>query len=763
MTNVFYVSAADTLLDINARGLPNFMDGGRRHRGQQNEDTEPLTRADAVDQPYYLESEYVESTDDVHGDVQGYTRLVALPARRAVPLKEPTVANQTPYTFTRYPARATVNIVGPLFVLAYFLFVIYEYLEKPAVNDVAPIRPINAKPVFFFWVILSIFILDWAKSAIAGFEAAALMNPRLAPSKAIHLMWHLDRQWGSFSGWYRAAIYTFKYWFGKEGRATNAHWDGPGFLWWYLAVSSLLFFIAVPLLGLTMDPDDALHLTGREVIVLGPNQTTFDARTNPQVADLARNTWRDGSPTTPLTPTVFYAEERKDYVSDMFYNDVIQTIYHADLANKSTADRNITFFSGPSVAERAHGRSWGLLTSVSCSAVNIYNGLKLINVTSKKVWATNYYDSDTWAGESSYTLAGLYPSMVFNDTAFGVNFEYYLAMSDSYLEIPGEPAPEYNNASKLPIEGSLEIAMWQSLIPGYVQDEEYVNMTSNPLVEKSNGFLGYGVRCEVRSDVGFANLDAAKRTYSNFDQQPSELPPEALGAALTSAPIYQYPGVLSIQWVVLTALTKFIPGFGLPPSCLPKYASIGYDEMCSVFYSANLATGGVPYLANFSQGTVSGSLLRQPAIGPERMCLAMYKIFGSTASAMMAQGDGNWTMSDLKGVTQANNLVAGPIPWQPVLAILIAWALITVLPQFWTFTAKRWSATLDPFELFRFGGEWRDAIQAFESNEAWENKILRRLPGMIGDMERQKKMGFVGLSYEPADPGKEYVNDRSKA
>lgn len=305
--------------------------------------------------------------------------------------------------------------------------------------------------------------------------------------------------------------------------------------------------------------------------------------------------------------------------------------------------------------------------------------------------------------------------------------------------------------------------MWQSLLQGYDQDDELVNMSKNTLVESSNGSFGYGVRYAVSSNVGFARLDAVKRTFSDFDQQPSHIPAASLGAALNSQAIYQFLGLLSIQWTVFTALTKLVPWFvDNPPAYLPSFITSAFDPACSFFYSANLATGGAPYLANVTTGYGAAPVLRQAVIGPERMCLAAYKIVGETAAAMMALGPSNWTTSNLKGVDQASNLEPGPVPWQLVLGFLVAWAFITVLPQCWTFAEKRWPATLDTFELFRFGAEWRDAVQQFESNEAWENKILRRLPGMVGDTERKNPRGFVGLSYDPADPDKEYVNNRAE-
>lgn len=62
--------------------------------------------------------------------------------------------------------------------------------------------------------------------------------------------------------------------------------------------------------------------------------------------------------------------------------------------------------------------------------------------------------------------------------------------------------------------------------------------------------------------------------------------------------------------------------------------------------------------------------------------------------------------------------------------------------------------------MFRFGAEWREAVQRFESNEYNENTILRQLPGMVGDMEAHNRQGFVGLSRMRAEPNRRYQNSR---
>lgn len=124
-------------------------------------------------------------------------------ASSQVPLILPKPAR---YIMNRYLRRWFTNTFGPpLLTLTYSLIVRY-YLRVPPVNGVIDPPLISAGFVYYAWLIFSIFALDWAKSALAGFEAWALMDPRFAPPTALHLMWHTDRAWGSVSGWRDAIV-----------------------------------------------------------------------------------------------------------------------------------------------------------------------------------------------------------------------------------------------------------------------------------------------------------------------------------------------------------------------------------------------------------------------------------------------------------------------------------------------------------------------------------------------------------------------------
>lgn len=103
------------------------------------------------------------------------------PPQHDVPLGEGALpsldSSATSYRFERYIFRAVLNALGPVIVTLFYFLILRYYLWEPAENGIIPSRPVDSRGVFFAWLILSIFVLDWAKSGLAGFEAATLMKP----------------------------------------------------------------------------------------------------------------------------------------------------------------------------------------------------------------------------------------------------------------------------------------------------------------------------------------------------------------------------------------------------------------------------------------------------------------------------------------------------------------------------------------------------------------------------------------------------------
>jgi hypothetical protein len=318
--------------------------------------------------------------------------------------------------------------LGPILVTTFYLCIVFVYILRPSVNDVIPGYPIDPKGVFFAWVIFSIFVLDWAKSALAGFEASALMKPGLAPRSAQELMWHADRGWGSLSGWWKAFVVLCSHLRHSRKPTSKKASRGPGVLWFYLAMNSFILYAAIPLAGLSMDISERYKLSDDKVLILGANETSFDNRPSNGIAEEANSRWRQSNPTSPHNETIFYAASGTEQVSSTYFEDSIQEIYHSDLANRTTSISGINIFSGPQVSERVHGRAWGLLTNMTCEIAHPYVGLSILNVTSIDEWSchTQIFDSTDY----DPTVGGVEPILFNNGSSQGVSYVYLIA-SDS--------------------------------------------------------------------------------------------------------------------------------------------------------------------------------------------------------------------------------------------------------------------------------------------------------------------------------------------
>ncbi|KAH0541619.1 hypothetical protein FGG08_003909 [Glutinoglossum americanum] len=644
----------------------------------------------------------------------------------------------------RFTTRSMVGLLGPVFVFAFYLFIALFYLHRPSINDIIQDYPIDAGSVFYAWSFLSVFVMGWARSALAGLEASALMSRRWAPKNALQLMWHANSGWGGPGGWWKATMLLFSR-RNRSGRAkASKRSRGPGKLWYYLSTSSFLFFIALPLTGLTMDRASAFKYGTRKISIVGVNETTFDTRTSPFIWKQASTRWRQGGPTTPSGPTILYAPAGTKNVSEKFYDDAIHGV-NRDI------NAPITFFSGPQVSERARGETWGLLVNVSCVSANPYRGLKLLNVTSPERW---YYplkrvgDQNVTSDDGSTIPVSFRKSMDF----FGYDVTVLVAGDRDLLNHSDYASGSGPPITPLPVNGTLEAVLWQAIVDPSTPDASFDSIKSHPHVVMSPGngtrtSYGFGIVCDFSSTVGFATLDARRRTFSHFNESAA-----TTNQAPNPSTIDETPGILAIQTLVLGALGSM--GFGGSTAC-----SDGQSITCNQWLGANLATGGVPTLVRGS-GNVSST--RYPALSPERMQMATYKLAGEVAIAMMAAGPGEWT-GKLMGLEHAHDLVPGIMPWAPVLALLMLWMVITVVPTFFVLFQLRWASTLGGFELFKMGAEWGDAVHEIQDQDFQSCTSLTKVPGMIGDMENSAPRGFIGLSRSVATKRREYVYDRALA
>ncbi|KAJ3579827.1 hypothetical protein NPX13_g739 [Xylaria arbuscula] len=621
---------------------------------------------------------------------------------------------QQHHRYSSHIPRTLLNILGPISIIALYAYITRYYLSAPSANSIITKRPIDANVVFYSWWLINAFVLDWARSGIAGFEAAALLLPDFAPKDIWQIMWHTDRAWSAPTGWGRITSFSILYTFHKITR-NPIKWTGPSVLWFYLAFSSMLLYVAIPLSGLSMNQAVVLQETGTRVNVLGVNESTFDLRTSNSLVEQIAGAWRQGGTTTPRGASILYAPNGTTDASASYYEDSIQDAYHM-LLNNTAAPTNysITLFSGPEVAERAYGRAWGFQARIACTLVHPYTGLKLLKVASVDDWRSTQIQIN-----SNYNDRRKGATVIWDDqVTLGVNYRYVLTTNDNVSDI----GPAYSAyPSKPPRQSLTEVVMWQAYNTT-IPDKTFTTLERHPMVfasvtSKDNvlRYLGFAVSCSTESDVGYATLSARTNTFSGFVRKPSS-PLSVSGFANTM--LEKYPGVMGMASLAHAAMSNTLLGGSGESNC-----NAIFTTFCNSWAGANATTDGIPRIGE------RNSDFQLPTISPERMVLAMYRLFGQVAIEVMSTGPGTWkccapensTLSDLGlfGLESANDLVPGIVPYQAVVVLLAVWTLITVIPQLHPFFSRpRSSELLDGLMMFRLGVEWSQVSRELEGTES---------------------------------------------
>lgn len=397
--------------------------------------------------------------------------------------------------------------------------------------------------------------------------------------------------------------------------------------------------------------------------------------------------------------------------------------------------------------------------------------LRLLNVTSSNDWtaATNpgsaagepiIVNASEWKEYQKGSIGSAYTlytdSSPWHETpGFGVNYSYVMTSDRDITNAPSD----YSNQSTgprvsrpaIPIQGSVAMVLWQSIntAQGFSpdQDEKRLKMRDNDVVVASGDYLGYGLQCLVYSTVGTASLSAITNTFSEFRPQQA-----AYGNTFLTRDTQENLGLYAIQTLVYAAFTS--AGINWQGRDAPAHlcATDTIFSTCNGWFGANIATNGIPLrvarrgsktTAQNSSTESSGFMLQYPAISPERMALAMHKLFGEVAIALMAAGPGSWTDPALRGLDPITDIVPGVLPYQLVMALLALWALLTVLPQLLfpaSFFGRHWASVLDGFATFRFGVEWRGAVRELRGRDlaSQDATSFCQVPDMAGDLEPRR-------------------------
>lgn len=710
-------------------------------------------------------------------------------------------ASDSTYHLKNYLWRSFLTFTGPLVLWAFYAYLCFAFLAIPPVNGIVSSVKGDARWVYYAWFVVAIFALDWARAGLANVEAAALMNPRLAPITASELMWHMDSNWANPLWWLRALrSVALRFPRGKRSWGRTSP-PAPNALWAFLSSTTFLLFIGLPLSGLTMDIADVMVLTNRPAQLLGPGSDTFNVRSVPDMQQQILHNWESGRQTTPSFGAFFYAPDGTQNVS---------TTYFDDQAGNYAAE--IQVFVGPTVRESVSGKAWGVSANISCKPVPSME-LQMLQI---RGW-NNYSIKDCLTGESSEFTCD--PKWLNTDAAesaqyYGANFplwfnetqvndldtEYSLVVAaDGYfisLANGSSPYTEVSNHDKMTFDhirgqrslddvttAMFEVFLWEGsdfgdeILQSLTDHQsDLVDITTRPVRGSSYPvkFGGIGIHCDVTTAVGYAELNPARRTYSNFERG------VAVSNAAQSADGSAYD-VPPAQVLAITSLAQDHDS-GLLTQKLVQFTDYENDQTTfdeneseQTWVLLHDAINSVPLRPALRDVGNKETWVPEAysALTPNDLQHAVYKLLGESVIAMMGPGGVDPWFGNLTSLRPTRYLVSGMVPWIPILILLGLWALVLSGAAVWTvlIAGPRWAPSLSGFEMFKFGAQYAEVVDDLETVDFQGcDDALKRVPGMVGMLpgtgegaEGGKKWGFIGLSENVAEKGVTYTLDRRRA
>lgn len=704
-----------------------------------------------------------------------------------------------------------MTFCGPLIVLAFYVVICVVFLARPVPYGIATSIALDARACFYAWFILVVFMLDWARAGMANIEASALMHPRIAPKTAMQLMWHTDCKWANPLWWFRAMRAVLLHRFKHQAKVSDGYGSRPSLLWAVLSITTLLIFTGLPLSGLTMELVSVMVYSDQSAIIRGPNGTTFNIRMATDPMRQIQSTWQTGRSTEPSGGAIVYAPHGTENVSTTYFEDQI-----------SEHVQQIEFFTGPAVSETVYGEAWGMRTNVSCSAVPKeelymlqiddfdYSVRRLLWTDEGRVYTDDGRALTEWVPASSGQFAmteffctwDCWPLTYQVENLNDTDTPYWLVVvADGYeqrFSPAGHKSPYLNDSNhdtmtfdsmaNMRPDGEtttaiLEMFLWQSHIYDNI-DADLDQMTSgsyhqpvallqnltslpsgNDADPKTLTYAGVSIHCEIQTAVGYAELDAARRTFSSFRAAHAEPSGTAEDVGYDMWPPQVFAVELLTRYADSTSSNLFQGNTPFNPR----------DQTFDAFHTAT-NKGLLPAHDPSDAFSVSW-----PALTPEDLQTAAYRLLGQGAIAMMdAGGLDEWT-GDLKTLKPSLYLAPGVLSWKWALALLSAWALIMCTGALWMLVGAgpRWAPSLDGFEMFKFGAQFPDDVHTFKTVDFPRcGEALTRLPGMVGmlpgsvitagdargmNQDNKEKMGFIGLSENVASKDALYSLDRSQA
>ncbi|KAF3937452.1 hypothetical protein ABW19_dt0209243 [Dactylella cylindrospora] len=685
-----------------------------------------------VPRPVTIKSPPPDKTSILSGDLES---KYSFDDDDAPPSPLQRIFSQSGQPLSVFYVRGALSILVPFILVAYYHMTYVRWLRFPRDSSEGWIEKgylNDAELVNYSWFVLATFALNLGAYALAGSVASMVMTKRWGPANARILVAVAENTWADASSWLKATIN-----FIKHRTFSN------GLLWNSLALLSILGFCSWPLTGLTMQTVEGflmdMHIHGGATVI-GRNHTSFNARDGRTTMIRAFDIWRLGySPQLPLRAQLYSPEG-----SQMNLNTT--------KPNAMPDNASIPIFLAPQAEAPMVGRVFGLAVRYNCSVVTSIQNFTILSLRRDT--------TDEFSGQlKHYGVSGngVNGSIFFNigdeasegdeiwniKTAIEVGTTIPVANLtnvtethfDSYIPIPGQ-----GGLPGLSDTVIVEVALWQNItstnFSGVVSEGFIFKEAETPIPELEGAYPGYGkavgVRCIGGSDIGYADVNGAKASYSNFSPVEA-LPRRGTGTRFGHWGVKRFQN--SIHHIILSSPALFFQDnstFFSTDWAINLYASIEIFTATSNIFQDAVGT--------------AGSVIQ--AVELKESVLRAYK---SYALQMMYDGlpeaITRWELEDISLGHPTQILIRGAVSPEIILIMLTVWgAGISALSLIYQFS-RRWTEKLDAFSMFKFGVDRPDDIDPQQLTKGRAG--LESLPGLVGDTRAGSSVGAIGLVRGP--------------
>jgi len=620
----------------------------------------------------------------------------------------------------------------------------------------------GSRTVYYSWFILGVVGLDLGEYGLLGVEASMLMTTFWSARDAWHVILHGDHSWSGLDGWIDAIRAHF-------GDLSREHKRAPSRLWWVLAAPSIMLFVTLPLLGLSMELKPDYRKTSEAPNMTGRNKTNFNDRSQQATLAAAHSAWSLAAPprvpaygivfgkqTTPSNASIFRHFSARDNTLLLSADDI---------------------FLAPQTSAPFTGEVWGMVVRYHCKIVQELDEFIILSRRNKSIPLSQpltsynvdddridvHYQPMNSSRNINYAAVA---ELGYSEERYGDTFSHYQTATQCYFNRSEGATEPYPGLAK---NSTLEMALWQTatddhplVSPPLDPDTYNLTLESGTIADLSGAYKvpshdqksvipmeAIGVQCNSSSAVGTAKVNGITSRYSNFEP--------------TDTPITQ--NVFQCAPRLALAVPNFIFTGDLVTGSWSEDFFTAADAPRSIFTS--MLGDSVVFV-----------LVRSTLLQAEQLGIALARAYSSTAVQLMYDGPQGYalgrvlydgTNSTYENVTDYRpDLVLAPGVVPPALpaTLLIIWAIISSYLSIRYGFLRRWTDTLDSFSMFQFGGDLADEVKikkmpVYSFKDLRDVEQLTKLPGLVGDMRPGFSPGHITLvSRMPANEArrtKKYV------